>query len=134
MASMETKTAWDMICALYWEEFSIPPRIIDLVAVKPILMKCVSGYGNKRIALSTDDDTQYIANTLEEFLGFGGWSKDLDFNPLALYNRAEKNFDGYANEVRMVSTVTDDEVLELSFELCRRYYGIDKEIRKFYDD
>jgi hypothetical protein len=131
------ETLWDVIKEFYKQHYNIPPEIIDYIAVNPILMKCASGYGNKRIGCAIDEPIDYIKEIIEKYYGFTGWTIDLDVNPLALYNRTVKNYGDFVyfeQEIKMVSVFMTDTNIKLAWNICRKYYLIKKEVEKYYGE
>lgn len=125
-------TLWNAIKLIYREKFLIPDKVIDYIAVRPILIKSLSGYGNERIARSMGESILYIRSVLMEFLNFDGWNFDLDYNPIAFYNRIHGNLEWFRQEVLMVSKISNIKLIDKSFHLCRNFYEIiEKEIKKY---
>lgn len=124
---------WTMIKRFYYDKFNINPMVIEYISVQDILKKCATGYSNKRIANSLNEDVNYISDTILEFFDFYGWEYDLDVNPLALYNRSTGDFERYRQEVSMVSSLVDSKLLELSFNICKRYNYIERIVRENYE-
>jgi hypothetical protein len=126
---------WDVIKLFYKQNFNIPERVIDYISVKPILIKSLSGYSNHRIALSLNEDIEYIVNILYEFLKFDGWDEDLEFNPIATFNKIKGNLENYRQEVLQNSSITNIRLIDKTFYLCERYYKrIEREIQKYYGE
>lgn len=123
-------TLWDSIKKIYKVNFNISENIIEYYSVLDVLKKCVSGYSNLRISFGLKDNIKYIRELLYEFIGFSGWDYDLDFSPIAVYNRCDNNYERYRQDVIMVSSVTSDSIIELSFLLCKKYKEIERIIDK----
>lgn len=125
-------TVWDLIKDFYKTKFGIPRKIIDLISVIEILKLSVQGYSNEKIARYSEDGIQYIIDVLAEFLDFTGWDSDLDFSPIALYNKS-KDFIRYQQEVKMISAITNESVINISYHICVTYFKYRKAIEKYYD-
>lgn len=123
---------WEVVKLFYKQNFDIPEIVIDYIAVEPILIKSLSGYSNTRIAQSMQDSVDYISGILSDFLRFDGWNEDLDFNPLAFYNKSKGNLNLYREEILQNSVVSNVRMIDKTFYLCRNYYNeIKKEINKY---
>ena len=127
------ETLWDYIKDIYSRKFNIPPLITDFIAVERIVYKSASGYSNRRISFAINESMEYIRQVLEDFIGFSGWDNDLDFNPLALYNRNKDNYDEYMREVSMISSITSDFYTSLTYKVCERYTKMKERIKEYYD-
>jgi hypothetical protein len=130
---MAITNVWELIQKLYQKKHGIPPEVLDLIAVKPILMKCASGYSVARIAAATGNPVKYVIEVLNDYFNFPGWDDDLDFNPLAIYNRCNGDFFRYDLEVQMASPIAKGSVIGMTFALCRGYCEYKKEIEKYYE-
>jgi hypothetical protein len=128
---MNDLTVWDSIKRIYKENFNIPDTIIEYYSTFEILKKCISGYSNLRISYGMKDDLKYIKEVLFYSLGFEGWEVDLDFSPIAVYNRCNNNYERYRQDILMISSITPDSAIEISYLLCRRYKEIEREINKY---
>ncbi len=124
---------WSLLKHFYNVKFNIPNRVVDYIAVQDILKKSISGYGNSRIAYSIGETIIYIKEVLNEFLDFGGWTLDLDVNPLAIYNRSNNSFINFRQEILMLTALMSDPDIYVSFYLCKKYKKIESEIKKYYD-
>ncbi len=123
---------WSLLKHYYSVKFNIPTRVVDFIAIQDITKKSISGYSNSRIAYSVGETIIYIKEVLEEFLDFGGWTLDLDVNPLAIYNRSNDNFINFRQEILMLTSLMSDIDINVSFSLCRKYKKIESEINKYY--
>jgi hypothetical protein len=128
---MPENTLWDIIKKFYKEELGIPDYIVECISLLDVIKRCISGYSNYRISQFKGSSINYIKEALSNTIAFEGWDQDLDFNPLALYNRSEMNYARYKEEVNMVSVITSEVVIKLSFNLCELYYRIIEEIEKY---
>lgn len=128
---MTEMTVWDSIKSLYEKNFNIPGYVLEHYSNMEILRRCVSGYSNLRISYSIGDDIKYVKEALLCSLGFEGWEIDLDFSPIALYNRCKGDYERYRQDVLMVSCITPDSAIEISFLLCDRYKDIERDINKY---
>lgn len=124
---------WELILEFYEKELKIPRKITDYLSVSDILKNCAMGLSNSRIAKSNElDDIEYITITVNYYLGFPGWKRDLDFSPLAIYNRSRGSFLIYEQEITMISTESFNGDIRISFDICKRYSEIKEEIDKYY--
>jgi len=131
---MKRNNLWNAIQLIYKEKFSIDSNVIDYIAVRPILIKCLSGYGNNRISRSEKEDIGYIRSVLLEHLNFFGWDRDLDFNPIALYNRCSGNLNYFRQDAQMYSSLDNIRLIDKSFYLCKHFYEIiEPVIREYYE-
>ena len=83
---------WIDLVKFYGDNFHIPAIVVEYMVVLDILRESVTGYSNSRISNKYDLSIQEVSEILNEFLGFAGWNFDLDFNPIALYNKSNSNF------------------------------------------
>lgn len=125
---------WQVIKLHYKYQFDIPLHVVDYIAVRPILIKSLSGYSNTRIAIYTQESIEYISDILFRYLGFSGWSLDLDFNPIANYNKVKGNFILYKQEISMISSISNVRLINKTYFLCKIFYDkIQGDIDKYYD-
>jgi hypothetical protein len=124
-------TLWEVIKKSYSNNFNIPSDVLEYYANLEILKRCVFGYSTSRIAFSFNETITYIASVLVSLLGFSGWERDLDFNPIAVYNRSDDNYNKYYQDVIMVSSISTDRVITLSFNLCRKFKEIERLINEY---
>ena len=90
------------------------------------------GLSNARIAKKNLLDIYFVSKVLSEEVDFEGWNYDLDFSPLAIYNRSNENFLAYEQEILTISPFNFESKIKLSFDICKRYNYIKKEIDKYY--
>lgn len=123
---------WEIIKLHYKYQFNISPDIVDYISVRPLLIKCLSGYSNYRIAFYTKESIKYISDILFKFLDFNGWNMDLDFNPIAYYNKVKGNLINFREEILMASSTADIKLIDKSFYLCKYFYNkIEKRIKEY---
>lgn len=126
------QNSWEKFRKYYAELFGITLELVDCLAVYDVLRMCACGYANYRIARKTKLDIQYIEETLFTYFDFYGWNFDLDFSPIALYNRSNDNIVYFEQEIRMVSNRTDERFINRMFEVCQRFSKIKMEVEDFY--
>jgi len=124
---------WQAVKGLYKEKFDIPAYVLDFVAVYDVLLKCVEGYSNVKISRYVSQDTKYISEILIRYFSFNGWDADLDFSPIALYNRCNGDILRYKIDVETVTNLYDKECINFTYFICRRFNRIKKEISEKYD-
>lgn len=129
---MNDMDVWKGIKNLYKEKFNIPTRIIDFIAVYDILLRCVQGFSNTKISKYSKLDADYISEVLMEYFLFEGWNSDLDFSPIAVYNRNEGIRINYLEEVKTITGLCDELCLDFTYSICKRFNYIKKEINKYY--
>lgn len=127
-------TLWDLIKHFYKEKFNINPDVIEYISVNEILKKCVTGYSNDRIANSVNEPVEYVKDVIKDFFGFSGWEIDLDANPFAIYNRSRGDFNRYKEEISMVSSIFNDYIIKLSYNICKKYDYIKKIIKDYNNE
>ncbi len=125
-----TKT-WEMIQTMYKKLHGIPPRVVDYMAVEPIVKLCADGRSNSFISRKLNLDISYVSFTLKEFLRFPGWEEDLDISPLSVYNLSYRDFIVYKTNMRSLSSTIDKNTINKSFNICRSYHTIRKEIEEY---
>jgi len=123
---------WEIFKKYYAELFGISLELVDILAVYDVLRMCACGYANFKISKRTKLDIQYIEETLFTYFDFYGWNFDLDFSPIALYNRCNDNITFFEQEIRMISNRTDERFIKRMFEVCQRYTKIKVEVEAFY--
>lgn len=101
------------------------------MAVDEILLECVNGKCNNKIALELDFPADYIESVLKEFLNFSGWKDDIDFSPYMVYNSFDGAWNYYKETVKSISAMTTTKEIGDTHRLCRRYNNIRKEIFKY---
>lgn len=76
---------WEQVQQFYKETFGLEPYMVDMMIDHPILKMCAAGSSNKTIAefIGTTDS---IEDVLDKHFGFRGWSVDLEFSPIRIYN------------------------------------------------
>lgn len=121
-----------MIEDFYESKLNIPKKIVNLLSIELILKGCAEGLSNKRIALRYGLKLKEVSSSLEEFFYFGGWNIDLDFSPIAIYNKINGNYEAYKREVIMISPASFDKYIDDSFYVCEIYSKVKKEIDKYY--
>jgi hypothetical protein len=126
---------WEAIKEFYSKRFNISGETVELIAVLWFLKKCVSGLSNNTINKSCgyDEDDPYLKEMLLEYFGFPGWEKDLDINPLSLYNECKDDYELYKLKFEeatpnMINTVSDWLMVAISYNLCKRYKEYEKEL------
>lgn len=128
---MMKKNLWEVIKKSYKDNFNIPELVIEYYANIEIIRKCIYGYSNSRIAFSLNENITYITDVLNSLLLFPGWEKDLDFNPIAVYNKCNDDYNAYYMSVIMISSISTDSIIRLSFNLCRKFKEIERMIDKY---
>jgi len=128
---MIERTLWDSIKEYYRLNYSIPENILEYYSAIDVIKKCISGYSNLRISFGLKSSVKYVKEVLYDNLGFEGWEEDLDFSPIAVYNRCNNNYERYRQDILMISHVTPDCVIEISFLLCKKYKDIERLVDKY---
>lgn len=124
-------TLWEVIKNSYKNNFNIPDDILEYYANFEIIRRCANGYSNSRISYSLNESITYISNVLLDSLEFPGWEVDLDFNPIAVYNRCDDNYTKYYQDVIMITFITSDRFIALSFILCQKFKEIERKINEY---
>lgn len=125
-------TLWDEIKKYYEIKFSIPEIIIEYISIQEILKRSVTGYSNKRIARQFNFPTRYIENILIDYLYFTGWESDLDFNPLALYNKVNGDYIAYSYQIDCTTPIVySNKIVNISYNIAKRYNEIKEKIKEY---
>jgi hypothetical protein len=124
-------TLWDYIKSIYMNKHGIPEVVVDMIAVEPILRHCVTGYSISKIVRYTLMQRKYVKTVLNEYFEFDGWTDDLDFSPIAFYNRSHGSIVRFEEEIKMVSSIEND-MMAFLFFICKRYKDIVEEIDKHH--
>jgi hypothetical protein len=123
---------WKEITDYYEKNYNIPPRILDMIAVDPILKLCVEGLSNLHIVERLDFDMKYIMEEINKNLIFSGWDNDLDFNPIFIF-KSHQEYEDYVKQVNTISNITPIDIINKSYNLCRKYKKIIREIDEYYN-
>jgi len=124
-------TLWDYIKSIYMNDYNIPEPVVDMIAVEPILRHCVTGYSVSKIVRYTLMQRKYVKTVINEYFEFDGWTDDLDFSPIAFYNRSQGNVVRFEEEIKMISSIKNDMIAFLFF-ICKQYREIVEEIEKYH--
>jgi hypothetical protein len=76
---------WNTVRQFYMESFGIAPELVDLMASNEILLMSVSGSSNQSISRILNIDIDSIKEIISTIFDFDGWSTDLEFSPLHVY-------------------------------------------------
>jgi len=123
---------WELFKRYYSDLFDTSLELVDYLAVYDILRLCAYGYSNYKIERYTKIELSYIEDTLLTYYDFCGWACDLDFSPIALYNRSKGNFIYYEQEIRMICDKINKRLLKRTFDISKRFNDIKKEVDEFY--
>ena len=124
-------TAWDKIRSVHATKTNIPPRIVDLIAVKDILSLCVRGKSVTVICDRLTMEESYVREVLKEFVDFYGFENSLLFNPNTIFRTTKQNFTKFTDFIQRLSpNVNDNEVAEY-FKICLMYNQIEKELSDY---
>lgn len=117
----------------YARKFGTTEQMVDLIASYETIRLCVTGYSNRRISNRLLISVIDVEETIFEFLDFLGWDYDLDFSPIALYNKSNGIFMAYEQEISMVTgRLSDYSLVVRSFDICRKFLKIKERIDSFY--
>lgn len=124
---------WKVVLEFYEKELHVPRNITECLSVLEILRGCAMGLSNTRISKGYDD-IDYVSAVLFHYYNFPGWDIDLDFSPIAVYRRINGNYLAYEQEILMLSWRYEDfdENIKESFNICKRYEEILKELDEYY--
>lgn len=127
------ETIWDYIKYVYRENWGVPGYVIEFFACESILSRCACGQSNYRIALGVKENMQYVRSVINHYYGFDGWNTDIDFNPLAIFNKTGRNYSGFFNEITGISSLSDKYNLKFIYNICKRYVFLKERCMKEYD-
>jgi len=128
---MENKR-WKSFIEYINSTLGIPITILNYIAVSDILLGCVTGLSNSTISKKYNCSDEYIVGVLNEFLDFKGWTNDLDINIYFMYNNADKNLNAFRLLVTTITPLINDKEINISYNICKKYDIIIKEVNKFY--
>jgi hypothetical protein len=113
----------------YSELFKVDDRILDLIAVEPILQFVVSGFSNSRVASLLELDEDYVKEVSQEFLDFSGNTEELEENPLYYYRQitSPENIQHVVDELGL------DIEQKVWYTRCTVYTEIRRKVDEFYD-
>jgi len=127
-----SQTLWDEVKKYYEEQFSIPQIVTEYISVQEILKRSATGYSNRRIARQFNLPTKYVENVLIDHLLFTGWESDLDFNPLALYNKVYGDYVAYNYEIQLTTPIVYSKfIVNISYNVSKEYNIIKEKIKKY---
>lgn len=116
--------------ALYKEKFNIDGPLVDLMSNRDILQLTASGTSFNSVSRFLDIELEEVKLVNRDFFGFDGWDVDLDLNPLAIYTNMTNlhyfTYEVFANEIKTISPYFTDEVLEKMYDVCTKFYTLDK--------
>jgi hypothetical protein len=121
---------WNIFTEYLNKEFNMDEYLAYKIASFDILKMSAMGYSNSRISYRLCVHPKNIQNTLINLLHFTGWETDLDFSPLAIFNRC-KTFNEYEKEIIVISPVSKKIVI-MSYNIVFQYVIIKKEINRYY--
>lgn len=128
----KNKTLWEFFISDYSNKTLLPVSILELIAIYPVVKLCAEGISNMRISKRLDFPIRYVEDILIDYLDFSGWDLDLDFSPIAMYSRSNKNFDIYYYEVYTVTPVAlSNRFINLSFNICTRFIKIKEKLKEY---
>jgi hypothetical protein len=126
---------WKYIKCLYREKLDIPESIVSLLSDDRILMGVVTGLSNKQICNYVNLDEKLIRATVEQYFkaipNFSGWSEDLDFSPIMVYNNKHSTLYGYSKSVKEINGNVSESDIYLSYCICVIYKDYEKELAKY---
>ena len=128
---MENKR-WKSFIEYINSTLGIPITILNYITVSDILLGCVTGLSNSTISKKYNCSDEYIVGVLNEFLDFKGWTNDLDINIYFMYNNADKNLNAFRLLVTTITPLINDKEINISYNICKKYDIIIKEVNKFY--
>lgn len=120
---------WEEIKKIINKNTGISMEIVELLSVDEILKQCVFGLSVSHIANYIDQNEKYVREVLLAFLDFEGWNEDLDFSPIACYNRSNTR-EEFSEDVKSFSHVTNTCGFIFMYDLCRKYKEIEERIKK----
>lgn len=119
---------WNLVRQFYMDSFGISPELVDLMASNDILLMSVSGSANKSISTILNIDEDAIKEILSTILSFDGWTKDLEFNPLKIYEQDHSYlaFVGSIAELAIPGITISDIIL--MYSMCTLYSEIESKL------
>lgn len=113
---MDESNLWDTVKSFYKEKFGITPELIEVASVFDLLKMCASGSNNKSIAKFLDETEMRVAEILDAYFGFMGWSRDLEFSPLKEYKElSSKNINEFRDKIVTKYGYTDNVFIRQMF-------------------
>lgn len=121
-------TLWDAVKNIYYLKHGIPTDIIDLIAVKEILFKCVTGYSTEDISMYMQLSFDYVNEVLEHYFNFGGWTHSLQINPYPLY---DEDFQEFKNRITEKDFFMEDEEIIFSHYILSLYKTYERRLEHY---
>jgi hypothetical protein len=122
--------SYETIRKIYVDKLGIPENVVDLIAVQDVLKFCAIGISNEEISSLLQIDEDAVEDILKAYYSFNGWIEDLDLNVYSVYLR-NTSFQGYSEDVKLVSGTISDKAIKDSYEICYKYNEIRKEIERY---
>lgn len=124
---------WTAVLDLYENKLGVPNKIVEDLSCYDMLYLCCTGLSNNTISETLDIDINVVGDVLKRMLNFSGWYKDLDINPLFVYNSVKGVRDLYIASVMAVSGMIEKSYVNKSYTICKKFERIEREIDNYYD-
>lgn len=123
---------WELIKKFYKQKYGYSDSLIEYIAVRPIIIKSLSGESNITISLNTEYKAKEVEEILTNVLGFHGWEKDLEINFLAMYNNCGRNPAKFRESILSAGIDVPVENTDTLFELMERFAFWERTMKDFY--
>lgn len=123
-------TELDGLLIKFYESIGNDRDLIDFVLNYDILRSAVAGISNSKIATIFDVSETHVKELLERFLGFDGYSRDLDLDIYNLYKRFNGDFTALATEATLMSSVITADDLKVAFDVCEKFDQLERRLLK----
>lgn len=117
----------------YIDKLNFTEEEFELLCNISILNLCAEGLSNNSIVRRTNIVGDSVVETIKKYFYFDGWEKDLDLNPLKVYNSSE-DLDEYVYNISMVSPLMELDIIMQSYYICKLYIELDNRLEKKYND
>ena len=122
---------WAEIRTIISDIKNIPELVIDHMSILELVRLCVNGIGNMKIGYFTDLDVEVVEKILFQYLGFKGWTLDLDLNPWRIYYTTSGNYELYEMKIMSLTNLVDYDIINTSYKICKKYEQIQEEIQQY---
>lgn len=123
---------WEQIKSLISKRLYAPSDILDKIAVYDILVRAVSGFSNKDIAISLEIPEEYIQPAIVKFLFHYGFREKLDYSPIDYYKKHMGNSTRFIEEIMDLDPELELPDIHAMIRMCESYEKIREEIDEYY--
>lgn len=125
---------WSEIRSAISKRANIPEVILDYVSNIEILELCSMGKSARAIATHLGLDIEDVIETLKETFNIESWDKNLEYNPLKLYNKFKGNAWEYLEYIVYKFPDISTDIIFTSYAIAHKYLYIKERVDEYYAD